>query len=105
MQSEVPNIEYLLASGIAVLIYQGQDDAYTSPTGTLRWLEEINYRNTVAFNDKQLIPWVANGVMFGTYKSAGKLSFVLMHNAGHYTAKDSPEGMYYLLRDWTRNNL
>lgn len=43
--------------------------------------------------------------MVGTSKAAGKLTYIIMHNAGLYTPQDSPEPMYILARDWTRGNL
>jgi len=44
MKPEVKRVEYLLAEGMPVLIYNGQDDLIVQTTGTMKWVDKINYR-------------------------------------------------------------
>lgn len=92
-------------SKIPILLYQGQDDAYSNPTGAMRWIEELRYANSQEFRDKNLQAWKVNGIMFGSTKSAGKLTFTIVNKAGHYVAKDNPEAAYYMFSNWIKSNL
>lgn len=49
--------------------------------------------------------WKINGVMFGSTKNAGKLTFTIVNNAGHYVPKDNPEAAYYMFTSWMKANL
>lgn len=37
-------------------------------------------------------------------KNSGSLTFMIVHNAGHYVAQDNPEAAYYMARDWIAAN-
>lgn len=93
-----------MRSSLPVLIYQGQDDAYTNPSGTMRWVEELNFPYSYQFRDQNLRAWRVDGKLYGTMKNSGSLSFMVVHNAGHYVGQDNPEAAYYMARDWIAAN-
>lgn len=71
----------------------------------MRWIEELRFEKDQDFRDKTLQAWKVGGVMLGSIKNAGKLTFVVVNNAGHYVPKDNPEAAYYLFRDWLKTTL
>lgn len=106
MKNQIASVEYLLRYSVPVLVYQGQDDAYVNPAGAMRWTDELNHPFAVQYRNLNLQPWIVNGVMFGSYKTSGKLTFNMMHNAGHYVPQDQPEAAYYMAKNWiTINNV
>ena len=46
MKPEVKRVEYLLAEGIPVLIYNGQDDLIVQTAGSMKWVDKISYGQT-----------------------------------------------------------
>jgi len=46
MKDDINNVENLLNQGIAVLIYQGQDDAYVNNPGAMKWVDELTFTNS-----------------------------------------------------------
>lgn len=71
----------------------------------MRWIEELRFDNAEEFRNKTLSAWKANGLMLGSIKSAGKLTFVVVNDAGHYVPKDNPVASYILFSSWMKANL
>jgi carboxypeptidase C (cathepsin A) len=46
-------------------------------------ISQLTFAESAAFNSKSLAPYTAGGVQYGTFKTAGKLSFLNVFGAGH----------------------
>jgi cathepsin A (carboxypeptidase C) len=70
--SMIPQIQYLLASQIDVLIYQGNLDLACNTAGAKRWTASMAWKGQAAFNSLDLNPWKSekNGkeVVAGKFK-------------------------------------
>ncbi len=42
--------------------------------------------------------------MLGSKKSYGKLTYIVVNNAGHYVPQDNPEAALYMIRDFINTN-
>jgi len=97
-------VEYLLGENIPVLVYQGQDDAYANPAGAIKWVDELNYSNSREFRNKDFQAWRVGNKMMGSKKSAGKLTYMVINNSGHYVPRDNPEAALYMVREFMNAN-
>jgi carboxypeptidase C (cathepsin A) len=46
-------------------------------------LTQLTFPESTTFNSKSLVPYTVGGVQYGTFKTAGKLSFLNVFGAGH----------------------
>jgi carboxypeptidase C (cathepsin A) len=59
--------------------------------GVQEVIAEIEFDQSTEFNAAPLKPFTINGVQYGTYKTARKLSFLNVLNAGHQIPAFKPE--------------
>lgn len=64
-----PEIQYLLASQIDVLIYQGNLDLACNTAGAKRWTADMPWKGQAAFTSQDLKPW--KSVVNGEVKEVG----------------------------------
>jgi cathepsin A (carboxypeptidase C) len=72
--SMMPQLQYLLASQIDVLIYQGNLDLACNTAGAKRWTADMAWKGQSAFTALELEPW--KSVVEGKEKVAGKFKEV-----------------------------
>lgn len=104
MKPEVARVEYLLSKDLPVLIYNGQNDIIVETPGTLRWVEQIVYKDQDAFRNTDFSVWKVDGKVAGSQKSAGKLSFKIVNNAGHLVPMDQGYNALSMVRDFITAN-
>lgn len=102
MKPEVARVEYLLSKDLPVLIYNGQNDIIVETPGTLRWVEQIVYKDHDAFRSTDFSVWKVDGKVAGSQKSAGKLSFKIVNNAGHLVPMDQGYNALSMVRDFIK---
>lgn len=83
-------MEFLLANGMPVLIYNGQDDLIVQNAGTMKWVDRIFYTHAHEFRQKLFTPWKINNKVVGSMKNAGLLELRIVNNAGHLVPMDRP---------------
>lgn len=69
-----PQLQYLLASQIDILIYQGNLDLACNTAGAKRWTANMPWKGQAAFVAKELKPW--KSVVNGKERVAGKFKEV-----------------------------
>jgi len=82
-RSFLPTLSKVVQSGIQVLIWAGDADWICNTAGVQAVVSEIQYAESAKFNSKSLVPYTVHGVQYGTFKTAGKLSFLNVFKAGH----------------------
>jgi carboxypeptidase C (cathepsin A) len=58
-------------------------DWICNTAGVQAVIAKIQYAESAQFNSESLVPYTVNGVQYGTFKTAGKLSFLNVFEAGH----------------------
>ena len=58
-------------------------DWICNTAGVQAVIAKIQYAESAQFNAASLKPYTVNGVQYGTFKTAGKLSFLNVFKAGH----------------------
>ena len=58
-------------------------DWICNTAGVQAVIAEIQYAESAQFNSQSLVPYTVNGVQYGTFKTAGNLSFLNVFEAGH----------------------
>jgi hypothetical protein len=46
-------------------------------------ISQLEFAHSTDFNSKSLVPYTVGGIQYGVFKTAGKLSFLNVFNAGH----------------------
>lgn len=93
-----PQLEYLLANQIDVLIYQGNLDLACNTAGAKRWTANMPWKGQTAFTSQELKPWKSTrdgkDVVAGTFKEVNikmvegdekvtRFAFVTIDGSGH----------------------
>ncbi|KAJ7256414.1 alpha/beta-hydrolase [Mycena rebaudengoi] len=95
----------LLAGGIRLLHYVGAQDANCAWPGVFSFLKLLQTPFQSEFISAPDLPWPAEGI--ATVRSvgwgAGNMSYILMHNAGHFVVKDQPELVKTIVEKWVAN--
>ncbi|KAF8273243.1 carboxypeptidase-like protein S1 [Lactarius quietus] len=79
----LPTLSTVVQSGIQVLIWAGDADWICNTAGVQAVIAKIQFDDSAQFNSESLVPYTVNGVQYGTFKTAGKLSFLNVFEAGH----------------------
>ena len=58
-------------------------DWICNTAGVQAVVAKIQFAESTQFNSASLAPYTVNGVQYGTFKTAGKLSFLNVFKAGH----------------------
>jgi cathepsin A (carboxypeptidase C) len=72
--STVPQVQYLLANQVDILLYQGNLDLACNTAGTKRWTSNLQWKGQAEFTSKELKPWTS--VVGGEETAAGKFKEV-----------------------------
>ena len=110
-----PEVEYLLANQIDVLIYQGNLDLACNTAGAKRWTANMAWKGQAEFVAKELKPWTS--VVGGKEKEVGmfkevnvkmvdgdskttRFALVTIDGSGHMVPQDQPEVALDMLHRW-----
>ncbi len=110
-----PEIEYLLANQIDILIYQGNLDLACNTAGAKRWTSNVAWKGQAEFVGKELRPW--KSVVGGKERKAGmfkevnikmvegdekrtRFALVTIDGSGHMVPQDQPEVALDMLGRW-----
>ncbi|KAF1815331.1 putative carboxypeptidase S1 [Eremomyces bilateralis CBS 781.70] len=89
--SFLPVLEAVAAANVTVLIWAGDADWKHNWYGNLEVAKTLKHAGQEEFNSKELVPYTVNGVELGSFKSAGKLSFLRVYNAGQMVMYEQPK--------------
>lgn len=87
LSTKVPDI---LASGVRVVVYHGEDDFICNWYGGAAWTNALSWPGQSAFNSAPNTTWTVNGTVAGSARSAQGLTFVRVSEAGHMVPLDQP---------------
>jgi carboxypeptidase C (cathepsin A) len=73
-------------SGVNTLLWAGDADAVCDWIGGLACAEAVHYPDNYEFKHKEVKNYTVNGVVKGTYKAEGTLSWLGVFEAGHYVS-------------------
>lgn len=102
MQSVAPWISELL-NHYRVLIYNGQLDIIVAYPLTENYLQNLNFQGADQYKTATRYQWYVEQELAGYVKQAGKLTEVLVRNAGHMVPADQPKWALDLISRFTRN--
>lgn len=85
LSTKVPEI---LAKGIEVLIYSGDQDFICNWMGGHAWTENLKWSGQKEFQKQELKEFEIDGVAAGAVKSHQNLQFMRVYNAGHQVPMD-----------------
>ncbi|RDW75873.1 hypothetical protein BP5796_06694 [Coleophoma crateriformis] len=88
-----------------VLVINGNNDALTTTEGNIRFYEHLPWNKEALFRVQHFVDWFwpngkVGGMKGGQAKSAGKLSFATVDEAGHTSPGDQPEAVAFLIECW-----
>jgi len=113
--SFIPQVQYLLASQIDILIYQGNLDLACNTAGAKRWTSSMPWKGQSAFTAEELKPWKSEvggkSKKVGTWKEVNiqmvkgnekrtRFALVTIDGAGHLVPQDQPEVALNMLHTW-----
>jgi cathepsin A (carboxypeptidase C) len=113
----LPELQYLLASQIDVLVYQGNLDLACNTAGAKRWTSNMAWKGQMEFTAKELLPWksVEDGkeVVAGKFKEVNvkmvkgsdkttRFTLLTVAGAGHMVSNFLPLGRTSLISNRSR---
>lgn len=104
MDSVAPWLEELI-NNYRVLIFNGQLDIIVAYPLTANYLKSLTFNGSDDYKNASRIIWKVDGDIAGYGKKAGKLTSVVVRNAGHMVALDQPKWGHELIYNFTRNTL
>ena len=108
--SMTPQLQYLFANKINVLIYQGKLDLACNTQGNLRYAQSVPWKGQAEFVAKPFRRWKSNGKEAGEFKEVSikmsegdaktRFAFLTVDSAGHMVPQDQPEAALDLMVRW-----
>jgi len=99
----------LINDGVKLLVYAGNADLICNYMGNERWVSKLETKLSTEYSEAKTVPWVTlnSGLEAGTVRSAGgngftagNITFVVVHAAGHMVPHDQPEAALDLFTRW-----
>ncbi|KAF9036830.1 carboxypeptidase C [Panaeolus papilionaceus] len=110
MHNSAALLPELVNSGIRLLVYAGNADMMCNYLGNERWLEILDSDFKDEFQKTKSTPWLVGEKVAGEFRSAGgrgdtagNVTFVNIHAAGHMVPYDQPEAALDLITRWISN--
>jgi carboxypeptidase C (cathepsin A) len=100
MTSTIPEISFILSSGLKVLIYNGQDDLIVNTPGIEGM---INSLNVDGFSAAKKVNWNVQGQLAGYAQNAGNFTFVVILKSGHMAPFDQPVNAKDMINRFVNN--
>jgi len=97
-----PQVIELLAAGVGVLVYNGDDDFMCDWVGSKWWMENLHWphgKEWAHTPDEQLL---MDGQDHGRVRSAANFTFVQIYKAGHMVPMDQPKVSVEMVRQFIR---
>ena len=91
-----------LLQQLPVLVYAGDADFICNYLGNRAWTEELAWEGKDAYNAAEMTDLELGGDKYGQVKSAGNLTYMAIHAAGHMVPYDQPEGGLDFFNRWVR---
>jgi len=101
-QNQIPD---LLAHGIRVLIYAGDQDYICNWLGNHAWTKAMEWPGKADFNKAQPQKWFANGANRGFLWSVSNFTFLRVFEAGHMVPLDKPYPSLEMLNTFLNGKL
>ncbi|KAJ7506650.1 alpha/beta-hydrolase [Mycena galericulata] len=97
--------EPLLAAGIRLLHYVGAQDANCAWPGVLSFLKLIQspFQDQFLRNPDVAWPTADDATVRVVGEGAGKMTFILVQQAGHFVARDQPKLVKSIVEHWVQN--
>jgi len=95
----------MLAAGIRVLIYAGDEDFICNYMGNKAWTLAMDWPNKDAFNAAGDHSWMISGksTPAGLARTANNFTFLQVHDAGHMVPMDQPDAALQMLETFLNN--
>jgi carboxypeptidase C (cathepsin A) len=90
MNSSAVFLPTILASGVTVMIYNGQDDLIVNTPGIENMISNLNWPGASQFLNAPKVNWNVNGNIAGYAQTAQNLTFVVVLASGHMAPFDQP---------------
>lgn len=101
-QSITPLLTDLL-DNYRVLMYSGQLDIIVPYPSTENFLQKLNFKEANVYKTAPRYQWNVNNELAGYVKQAGKLTELIVRNAGHFVPTDQPRWALDMITRFTRN--
>ncbi|KAG5880357.1 hypothetical protein JTB14_025776 [Gonioctena quinquepunctata] len=102
MKSVAPWVSEIL-SNIRVLLYNGQLDIIVAYPLTVNYLQNLKFDGSDEYKTAERYKWYVGDDLAGYVKRAGKLTELLVRNAGHLVPSDQPQWALDMITKFTRN--
>ena len=86
-----------------VLFSPSHIDVIANEIGAQKVIAEIQFDRSAEFNAASLEPFAVDGELYGSYKTTGQLSFVIIEQAGHQVPAFQPKASLELFRQIMSN--
>ena len=100
LEVHIPNV---LAAGVRVLVYAGNQDFICNVEGNRRWVDSMEWDGADAFAAAPLTDWRVGGKSAGTARAAQGLTFLEVNAAGHMVPMDQPKAALNMLSRFMKN--
>ncbi|XP_026755118.2 venom serine carboxypeptidase-like [Galleria mellonella] len=101
MKSVAPLVSKLL-DHYRVLLYSGQLDVIVAYPLTVNYLRHLNFTGSEEYKTAKRYIWKVNNDIAGYVKQAGKLTEIMVRNAGHFVPSDQPVWALDMITRFTR---
>ncbi|KAG5884146.1 hypothetical protein JTB14_021811, partial [Gonioctena quinquepunctata] len=91
--------ELLNKTDIFVAVYNGQLDLIVDTPGTLKWVENMHWKDKTLWDATWRFAFENDGYYQGYVKRYGNFAFYWVDRAGHMVPADNPSAMDYILKD------
>jgi len=96
-------IPTVLAAGVRVLVYAGDQDFICNWLGNSRWVHKMKWSGQEDFNAASMMKFSVEGEDKGEFKTAQGLTFMKVFGAGHMVPRDKPAAALDMLDNFIRN--
>ncbi|PKI44233.1 hypothetical protein CRG98_035307 [Punica granatum] len=100
MKSVKPMVEYMVGSGLRVLLYQGHSDLRDGVVSTEAWVRTMKWDGIERFMSADRKVWTVKGELAGFVQKWGSLSHAVVLGAGHLVPTDQPVNSQAMIEDW-----
>merc|ERR1712066_475962 len=87
----------MLAAGIEVLVYAGDQDFICNWLGNEKWTLALDWQHKSGFNAADKKPFVVSGKEVGELRSYANFHFLRVYQGGHMVPMDQPEAALGML--------
>ncbi|XP_008549613.1 retinoid-inducible serine carboxypeptidase [Microplitis demolitor] len=93
--------ELLNDTDLKVSVYGAQLDLICALPGTVKWVENMNWKHDKAWKNSSRVPFAVNNILEGYVKAYKNFKMYWVFRAGHLVANDNPYAVTAILQDLT----